>query len=81
MLEGSCFGARVLIGRAERLGFTADHGARHLARQAAAGAWPDLLRELDEAPCYDADAAAGAAQAAFAIALSATREATRERRS
>src|SRR5262245_40133704 len=35
VLEGSSLGARLLVRRAAALGFSADHGARHLAAQTA----------------------------------------------
>ena len=48
VLEGSALGARVLVRRAAALGFTAEHGARHLAAQTARPqAWPQFVALLD----------------------------------
>jgi len=49
VLEGSAMGARLLLRQASELGFTAEFGARHLARQTACpAAWRDFVSALDE---------------------------------
>lgn len=65
---GSSLGARVLLPRARKLGFDADHGARYLAAQAAGSDWGPLLDALDSVPDADADAVIAGACSAFAWA-------------
>jgi heme oxygenase len=73
---GSSLGARVLVPRAQGLGFDAGHGARYLAQQAASGAWRSLLPTLDTVSTpRDTDAALAGACAAFACAEAAMAEA------
>lgn len=69
VLEGSAFGARLLYQRAQDLGLTATHGARHLAAQSLSlDAWRGLLTIMDATEPFDAEVAAGAASATFAAA-------------
>lgn len=66
VLEGSGLGARVLRQRAERLGFTAGHGARHLAVQAGnQDGWREFLRLIEAAEPFEMERTVAAAQAAF----------------
>ena len=72
VLEGSSIGARLLLRRAEALGLTADHGARHLALQAGdKDAWPRFMALLDAAQPDDLEPAKTAASDTFALALRA----------
>ena len=60
VLEGSALGARVLQRRAEALGMTAQHGARHLAHQVSDnGACKTFLAILEAAPLDATEEAAG----------------------
>lgn len=69
VLEGSSLGARLLLRRAERLGFSDTHGARHLARQTNdMSRWKAFLEMLDTEELDHAAATAGA-QAMFECAL------------
>jgi heme oxygenase len=74
VLEGSSLGARILLRMVGPLGFSAQHGARHLHAQAGdAGAWRSFLSVLDASPrppCHDT---ANAVFAAFADAYSQAR--------
>jgi heme oxygenase len=73
---GASLGARVLLPRAQGLGFDARHGARYLALQAASGAWRGLIPELEVVSSRDETAAAVAgAHAAFSCAEAAMAEA------
>lgn len=66
VLEGSGLGARVLRQRAERLGFTAGYGARHLAAQAGnQDGWRDFLHLLEAAEPFEMERTVAAARAAF----------------
>lgn len=48
VLEGSALGARLLVRRAAALGFSAEHGARHLAAQTSRPeSWSFLVTLLD----------------------------------
>lgn len=78
VLEGSAFGARLLLRQAGELGYDAGFGARHLARQAGAVAWPGLMRELDAVEPYDPDAATAAALQTFTSARLAFEGATHD---
>jgi len=72
VLEGSAIGARLLLRRAEALGLTADHGARHLALQAGdKEAWPRFMALMDAAGADDVEPAKLAANDTFALALRA----------
>ena len=71
VLEGSALGARLLVRRAEALGFSGRHGARHLAKQAETGSrWRDFQAQLDAAPVAAHQAMLAGAAAAFDFALS-----------
>lgn len=71
VLEGSALGGRLLARRAAALGFTADHGARHLAAQTASPTrWRQFLDWLEASDLCEAEATA-AARAVFALALRA----------
>ncbi|SNR54335.1 hypothetical protein EYF88_12935 [Paracoccus sediminis] len=71
VLEGSALGGRLLARRAAGLGFTAQHGARHLAIQTASGArWRQFLAWL-EAGGFCVASAVAAARDVFALALRA----------
>ncbi|MDF2114812.1 biliverdin-producing heme oxygenase [Roseiarcaceae bacterium H3SJ34-1] len=77
VLEGSALGARLIIKSAAALGFTATHGARHLAVQAAPDSgWKAFLTLLDQAPNIDRELAAQGAIATFACAREAVGLAT-----
>ena len=72
VLEGSSIGAWLLLRRAEALGLTADHGARHLALQAGdREAWPRFMALMDAAGPDDMEPAKLAANDTFALALRA----------
>ena len=68
--EGSSLGAAFLIKAAHRIGFDADHGARHLAGHpdGRAAHWRRFTAAIDDAAMSDADEAQmiDAARAAFA---------------
>lgn len=49
VIAGSSMGARLLRRDAQRLGFTAQRGARFLDRHAIDGEWPAVLQQLAEA--------------------------------
>lgn len=68
VLEGAALGARVLIKRANALGFSAEHGARHLALAAGSTTWPSFLALIGDADNLDRDSAADAALATFDMA-------------
>lgn len=71
VLEGSALGARLLARRAADQGFTAGHGARHLAAQTASPQrWRKFLDWLEDADPCPAQAAS-AARAVFGLALQA----------
>lgn len=71
VLEGSALGARLLARRAVDQGFTADHGARHLAAQTASPhRWRQFLAWLEGADLPVAQAAS-AARDVFGLALRA----------
>lgn len=68
--EGSSLGAAFLIKAAQRIGFDADHGARHLAGHpnGRAAHWRRFTAVIDDAAMTEADEARmiGAARTAFA---------------
>ena len=71
VLEGSALGARLLARRAAHIGFTADHGARHLAAQTASPhRWRQFLDWLESLD-ISAGQAAAAARDVFGVALHA----------
>ena len=47
VLEGSALGSRVLFERAQALGLSATHGARHLAQASAIDSWRNFLTHLE----------------------------------
>jgi heme oxygenase (biliverdin-IX-beta and delta-forming) len=78
VLEGSALGARLLQRRAADLGFTPDHGARHLNRQTSEkGRWKAFLDVLDD-EVVDRAAALRGAQLTFEAALSCYSETVHE---
>lgn len=78
VLEGSSLGARLLLRRAERLGFSDTHGARHLARQTNdMNRWKAFLELLDREELDHAAAVAGA-QTMFECALAIYAEGNHE---
>lgn len=69
VVAGSSLGARVLLVRAQALGWAGtDGGARYLAAQAASTEWRCLLAALDASTGDAADAAIAGARDAFACA-------------
>lgn len=71
VLEGSALGARLLARRAAALGYTGDHGARHLAAQTAQRQrWTRFLDWLEQADVPHPEAVR-AARGIFALALRA----------
>lgn len=71
VMEGSSLGAKLLIKRANELGFTESYGARHLAEQASSNSWRHFLAVLEGQEGFDLGQAAAAARATFALALKA----------
>jgi heme oxygenase len=72
VLEGSALGARILLQRARKLGFSEDFGARHLALQTRdQDNWRNVLGLLERHEPSQADATAKASIAAFALAVEA----------
>ena len=72
VLEGSALGARILLQRARKLGFSEDFGARHLALQTRdQDNWRGVLGLLEQHEPSQADATAQASIAAFALAVEA----------
>ena len=57
VIAGSSLGARVLLRRAEALGFTETHGASYLALHARGDAWRTLLSTLESLRLSPADEA------------------------
>lgn len=75
VMEGSSLGARLLCRRAAALGYSADHGARHLAAQTARPeAWKMLVTLLDAITPPDTSKAVQAARMTFRAAIDAFRE-------
>jgi heme oxygenase len=68
VLEGSGFGARVLLKRALALGLDRAHGASHLSRQASSDSWNEFVSALENADGLDMDRAVSAALSTFAAA-------------
>jgi heme oxygenase len=76
VLEGSILGSQVLFRRAQQLGLSATHGARHLALQSAGiDEWRGFLALLETAEPFDIDRATAASLATFAAAESAFQKA------
>lgn len=72
VLEGSALGAQLLARRAAKLGFDAEHGARHLARQTNdMDRWKRFLGELDAVAAEDQEQVIAGAASAFDFALTA----------
>ena len=72
VLEGSALGARILLQRARKLGFSEEFGARHLALQTRdQDNWRGVLGLLERHQPSQADATAKASIAAFALAVEA----------
>lgn len=68
VLEGAALGARVLIKRAEALGFDGRFGARHLALAVGGASWAGFLALAGAQTDIDRDRAAAASLATFALA-------------
>lgn len=76
VLEGSILGSQVLFKRAQQLGLTATHGARHLALQSGGiDEWRGFLALLEVAEPFDIERATAASLATFAAAESAFQKA------
>ncbi|MGV3552441.1 biliverdin-producing heme oxygenase [Rhizobium sp.] len=72
VLEGSSLGARLLVRRAAELGYSADHGARHLAAQTSRPqTWSTFVAMLDGLAPSGLEKAAQAARMTFAAAIDA----------
>ena len=72
VLEGSSLGARLLVRRAAELGFSAGHGARHLAAQTSRPeSWASFVTLLDDIAPSGVEKAARAARLTFAAAIDA----------
>ena len=72
VLEGATLGAQVLLRRAQKLGLTSQHGARHLALQAGrVPQWREFLTRLEADSDFDLGLAATASSACFALAQNA----------
>ena len=70
VLEGSALGGRLLVRRAEALGLSATHGARHLAMQVRdPGRWRRFLDLLESQEDIDLAMAVRGAQTCFSAAL------------
>ncbi|MBB4142192.1 biliverdin-producing heme oxygenase [Rhizobium rhizoryzae] len=74
VLEGSTLGARVLYRRANELGLSGTHGARHLQGQAASDGFSRFLQILDAAPDVDMNKVIGASDLAFQWAETAFKD-------
>lgn len=74
VLEGSTLGARVLYRRANELGLSGTHGARHLQGQAASDGFCRFLQILDAAPDVDMNKVIGASDLAFQWAETAFKD-------
>lgn len=76
VLEGSILGAQVLFRRAQELGLSAAHGARHLALQSGGiEEWRGFLALLEVAEPFDLEGATAASLATFAAAENAFQKA------
>lgn len=72
VLEGATLGAQVLLRRAQTLGLTGEHGARHLALQAGrVPEWREFLVRLEAESDFDLGLAATASSTCFALAQNA----------
>lgn len=72
VLEGSSLGARLLVRRAAALGFSAEHGARHLAAQTARPeSWGAFVALLDGIAPVGLERAGAAARRTFQAAIDA----------
>ena len=72
VLEGSALGARLLIRRAAALGYSAQHGARHLAAQTSRpGSWTCFVTLLDALGPSGMERAGRAARQTFGAAIDA----------
>lgn len=70
VLEGSALGARLLLRRAEELGYGPEHGGRHLYRQTAdRQRWPAFLTLLEASDDIDQDRSLQTARACFTAAI------------
>jgi heme oxygenase len=66
VLEGSSLGARLLFRRAQALGLSENHGARHLALLGGSSdGWRGFLERLERAQPFDIELAVDASMAAF----------------
>lgn len=66
VLEGSALGARLLLKRAEAIGLSATHGARHLALLSSnIDGWRGFLARLEQVEPFDLDRALAASLATF----------------
>lgn len=66
VLEGSALGARLLLRRAEAIGMSATHGARHLALLSSnLDGWRGFLSRLEQAEPFDLESALKASLATF----------------
>lgn len=71
VLEGASLGAIILLQRAEAIGFSANHGARHLAAQSQRSTpWPRFTALLDDRTDLDAERVVNGARMMFDAALS-----------
>ncbi|MBN9218122.1 MAG: biliverdin-producing heme oxygenase [Mesorhizobium sp.] len=68
VLEGSGFGARILLKRALALGLDRGHGASHLSRQASSDSWTVFVSALENADGLDMERVVSAALSTFAAA-------------
>jgi heme oxygenase len=76
VLEGSILGSQLLFRRAQALGLSATHGARHLALQSGGvDEWRRFLALLEATEPFDLERAAAASLATFAAAESAFQKA------
>lgn len=70
VLEGSALGARMLVGAAQTLGYSAAYGARHLHLQAEdRRRWPAFIAILDTASAAEIPSALAGADATFRLAI------------
>lgn len=72
VLEGSALGARLLAKRSEKIGLSAERGARHIFRQAGnLSSWRTFSDRMERMWVYDDRAAAAWANYTFAYARNA----------
>jgi heme oxygenase (biliverdin-IX-beta and delta-forming) len=72
VLEGSSLGARLLSRRAAAIGYSPNHGARHLAAQTSRPeAWKAFVALLNGMAPVDTDMAVEAARMTFRVAIDA----------